>query len=159
MVINDHNNDVFTIRDEKEIDISEPKWNFIFNNSSLENYVMYFIGWHLDFIHSTEIKDNLNSLIINLSEQILIDNADHSKLIFKVKTLNRKDLNKLWQYYEYPSLVFIKTKLYEVKLVETFNNYSRKITLNKGFFHIYKMDPELNVLWIEKSRDINLFNL
>lgn len=146
------------IEDEVDIDISQEKWDFIFNNRYFTNCTLYFIGWRLDFIYKTEIKNSLDNLINKLAVQVFIDSENHSKLLFKVNSLDRKGLSKLWQFYEYPSLFFLENTFDETKLVNSFNNNSRNITTQNGFCHFYKIDPQTDTLWIEKSFEINLFD-
>ena len=159
MEVDKFENGKIRVKDEVDIDISHSKWNFIFNSTYFKNFAIYFIGWRLDFIYEIEIKKNLDNLINELAVQVFIDSEDHSKLLFKVNSLDRKVLKKLWQFYEYPSIFFLEDTFDEIKLVNAFNNNSRNILTQNGFCHLYKIDPETDTLWIEKSFDVIFFDL
>ena len=153
MEIKNHQNGLISIKDNGDVNISHSKWDFIFLDPVLNDCKVYFIGWRLDFIYKNEINNNLESLIENLSFEVFIDKDNHMKLFLKTRELDRNILSVLWQFYEYPSLIFLKKDSDEVKLIKEFETKTTKMKLPSGFCHLYKMDPESDVIWIDRSND------
>lgn len=147
-----HENQVISIKDlSHDLDISESKWNFIFAYLLKEIEVIYFRGHRSQFI-----DDDFYETINYLSEEILVDKGyDHFSLLFRLKptnlVFNRTLLSKLWTYYEYPALIFLKDKAEEQNLstsVESDGYYDDYISLVDGICIVYQ-SFELNVLWIK----------
>jgi hypothetical protein len=105
------NNNEVSIKDlTEEIDIGDPKWDFLFSKILEEYHEVYFYGSRLDF------KDlEFDQTVGYLANEILDDNnGSCSNLIFIFKPLSiaygRKLISKLWSYYELPSILFLKNR-------------------------------------------------
>lgn len=153
MEIKNHQNGLASIKDSSDVNISNSKWDFIFLDPVLNDCKIYFIGWRLDFVYKNEINNKLESLIEDLSCKVFIDKDNHMKLCLRARELDRKILSVLWRFYEYPSLIFLKNESDEAKLINEFETKIKKIKLTNGFCHLYKMDPESDVIWIDSTND------
>lgn len=150
---------------DNEINISSDKWDFVFNYLTSEVIYVYFKGWHLDASYTTEINQNLGNNIQYLAEQLYIDKDSHHIVFFKVKLsailLNRALLSQVWLCYDFPSLFFKKDDFQEESLIEKIRNPKSKNVLKEivdsltGVVVLHK-GAEYDVLWIEKSNDIEL---
>jgi len=142
-----------------DVDISEGKWDVIFDSLSRNAESIYFYGsrrWVAD--------DDLENLALSLGEEVMIDeDPDHCKLLFRLKPIsmmfNRKSLSKIWLYYEYPSIIFLQDKEEEVKLAEILEYdklyYSDIIEILKGVTLTYQ-SFEPDVLWLQCSMGLDL---
>lgn len=138
-----------------ELDISNNKWDFLFDFFLKGETAVYFEGFRLDF-PDEEFESNLEYL----SENILFVEDNFFRILFKVKlssiALSRGLISKFWNYYDNSSLIFLKNELEEETLIELsekreyINEYCKVI---KSAYIIYK-SFELDVLWIEKSKEM-----
>ena len=89
-----------------DLNISDSKWDFIFDFILKETTCFYFLGERLEYS-----DNNLSELIISLSETDSNIKSDYRKTFFKLKAANlmisRKQLSELWVYYEYPAIIFL----------------------------------------------------
>ena len=142
-----------------DLDIGEGKWDAIFDSLSKSAESIYFYGtrrW---------VKDgDFEELALSLGEECMIDeDPDHRSILFRLKPISmmfhRKSLSKIWLYYEYPSIIFLRDIKEEVKLVEilegTKHYYSDIIEILNGVTIIYQ-SFELNVLWMQCSMGLDL---
>lgn len=153
---------MLTIQDlDNDLDISDSKWDFLFEYLLKEAPEVYFEGWHLDSQYTEEINSNLPANVGYLAEKIFIDKDGHHILLFKVKQsaimLNRGLLNKVWKCYDYPSLIFMRDTLQEERLIKNNNQkpnrWIKRISILKSVFIAFR-SSQYDVLWVEKSSDL-----
>jgi len=147
---------IINIKEQSDINISDDKWDFLFKNPIFDNWSIYFNGWRFDCIYENEIDEQLSSIIEDVSDLSLIDKGNHVKLLIKLKGINRNLLNTLWKYYEYPSIIFLKNKSDQDRLIDKYLSYNRDMYVINDSCIIYKVDPESDVLWIQKDNNIRL---
>jgi hypothetical protein len=146
---------------DDDLDISDSKWDFIFEYLVKEAPEVYFEGWHLDSQYTDEINSNLLTNVEYLAEKVFIDKNGHHILLFKVKLsaimLNRSLLSRVWLCYDYPSLIFMRDTSEESKLVESSNQMPKRntkaISILKNAFIAFR-SSQYDVLWVEKSNDL-----
>jgi hypothetical protein len=139
-----------------DLDISDSKWDFIFEYLLKEAPIVYFEGFRL-WVEDNDFVKNVDYL----SDGILLDKNSHSVLLLKLKPssilLNRSLLNKMWEYYEYPMLIFLKDDTQENKLIELSNQLplaKDKITESlKEVFTAHRAGQP-DVLWLERSKEL-----
>lgn len=147
-----------TIKDlNQDLDISDRKWDFVFEYLLSETAIVYFEGFRL-WVEDEDFIKNINYL----ADQVLVNNRDYFIFLCKIKpgfiTINRGLLNTMWEYYEYPSLIFLKDENQEQKLVEICNQLplaKEKITEALNGVFIARRGGHPDVLWVEKSSDVN----
>jgi len=150
-----YNVNSLSIKDfRSDIVIADAKWDFIFKFISKNTESFYFLGEKLEYFDK-----ELNSLINDLAEtQINLCNDLH-KIFIKLNArnviLNRKRLSDLWNYYEYPAIIFLGKNKDENELtllckraltyIEIVGSMNGTYVLHRNF--------EPNVLWLKKSLD------
>ncbi|MGY4535640.1 hypothetical protein ACVW0P_000034 [Mucilaginibacter sp. UYNi724] len=146
-----HNDSLISIKDTiNELDISQSKWGFLFKYFHSNSDSVYFLG------HRKQFDDEHFKITIeNLSDTIMY--ADGAKKMFgiflKLKQLdwsyNRKYISKLWNYYEYPAIIFVKKKDEDlmIDLIKKGLFYEDIIDLINDIAILSKRF-ELYVLWI-----------
>jgi hypothetical protein len=135
-----------------DIDMSESKWNIMFDDLIKDSEATYFFGNKLNFF------DNEYLLLRNhIAEEVLIDQSNSSKTLIRLKPIswmfNRKQLAKLWQYYEDPAIIILSHKAEEATLVakrDSIHYYEAIINGLNDIAVVYQ-GMELNVLWIQTS--------
>jgi hypothetical protein len=142
---------------DDDLDISDSKWDFIFEYLLKEATIVYFEGFRL-WVEDNDFMKNVDYL----SDGILLDKNSHSVLLFKLKPssilLNRSLLNKMWEYYEYPMLIFLKDGTQESKLIELSNQLplaKDKITESLNGVFTVRRAGQPDVLWLERSIDLS----
>ena len=148
---------MLTIQDlNSDLDIGDSKWDFIFEYLLKEAHIVYFEGFRL-WVEDNDFLKNVDYL----SDGTLLDKNDHNVLLFKLKPsfvlLNRSLLNKMWEYYEYPMLIFLKDDTQEGRLIELSNQLplaKEKITESLKEVLIARRAGQPDVLWVEKSKDM-----
>lgn len=148
---------MLTIQDmDSDLDIGDSKWDFVFEYLLKEAHMVYFEGFRL-WVEDNDFLKNVDYL----SDDILLDKNNHNILLFKLKPsfvlLNRSLLNEMWEYYEYPMLVFLKDDTQENKLIELSNQLplaKDKITESLNEVLIARRAGQPDVLWLEKSKDM-----
>lgn len=149
-----HSNGCISIKDlTHDVDISEAKWDQIFNLASEDAEVIYFSARRSNYIN-----DELSSLINNLSQEALFQQATKlNQILVALKPIammfNRRQLAKLWQYYDRPAIVMVKDKSNESIIIENFikNRYYNELLVQIDGIVIYYWGIEPNVLWIQYS--------
>jgi len=135
---------------QNDLNISENKWNFIFDFLLKQSDAVYFKGFRFYF------KDeDFTSTINYVADEILAyDGKDYFGLLFRLKPssliYNRNLVSKLWEYYEYPTLIFLKDQLEENDLIDAFNN-GMVITEDLESVYIIYRSFQQNVLWVKSS--------
>ncbi|MFZ4931104.1 hypothetical protein [Chryseobacterium sp. Mn2064] len=154
-----HNEDLISIRDmNNDLDISSTKWDEIFDYFSQNTSYIYFQGfrrWIED--------DNLMNTINYISEEILVDKEkDHSIILCRLKSntliVNKLLLNKLFYYYEYPTIIFTKGIDQQKNLIKYVNQLPADLfsmfTVMSGIY-IASRDSQFDVLWLRKSQNMD----
>jgi hypothetical protein len=149
-----HKNDRASIKDERgDVIISDVKWNslFAFLTNLFERF--YFRG-DRKWVNDSEFSETIDFL----SEKILINNArSKSELLFRIKTAsmlqNRRLLSRMWEYYEFPAIVFLGSEQDEETLVECYKNraFNEDILNNIESVLILHRHTEPDVLWIRTN--------
>jgi hypothetical protein len=140
------------------LDISDVKWNVIFDALLKDCSVIYFYGFRIDYADS-----DFENAVLSLAEEFFIDDgAPHFRLLFRLNPIammfNRKQLSKLWKYYEDPAIIFLQDGNEETKLFETLldsHYYSDLIREVKSIMLVYS-GVQQNVLWLESSWGLDL---
>lgn len=141
-----------------EIDISAVKWNIIFDTLLKDCSKIYFYGIRIDYPGS-----DFEEIVLSLAEEFFIDEGPNNyRLLFRLKPIammfNRKQLSKLWKYYEDPAVIFLQDSSEETKLFETLldsHYYSALIREVKSVILAYsKFDH--NTLFLESSWGLDL---
>lgn len=148
---------LLSVKDETSdvININDSKWNDLFNLYSDKIDNIYFIGYKLFIRNSNHIE-----LIEDMCET-LIFNEGFYKVCFKVKhaflSINRMQISKLWDYYEYPALIFINDKINVNKFIQIVKGdfYYNNVVSSLSNSVIFYKSFEENVLWIAKSNDVD----
>lgn len=158
--VNFHKCNHISIKDlSHDIKLSETKWNTLFS-LFLENVEgVYFYGLDLNYN-----DDNLVDAVNYCSEYILVDDYEQSRLVFKVKEasilLNRALLYEIWNYYYYPSLIFIDDINQERDLINIINRergFIKNVLDELNDVKITYMEFERNVLWLQHNHIENIF--
>ena len=141
---------------DSDLDISDSKWNFVFEYLLKEAHTVYFEGFRL-WVKDNDFLKNVDYL----SDEILLDKSSHNVLLFRLKSssilLNRSLLSKMWEYYEYPMLIFLKDDAHERKLIEISNQLplaKDKITESLKEVFTARRAGQPDVLWLERSKDL-----
>ncbi len=152
-----HNENRVSIRDlEKDIDINDAKWNFIFHTILEKTQEIYFKGSRLNFI-----DDEFENTIRYLSDESFINESTskHSSLLIRLKPFdfkyNRRLLAKVWGYYDNPSLFFLASLENQHGLVRMLKGtffYDELINSIDKLFIIY-LSSQPDVLWFEGNVD------
>ena len=157
--IKKHTDYIWSIKDlNHDLDISESKWDFVFNHFFESSEAVYFDGARINFM-----DDDFLKTVSYVSEEILFDDPDeHFRILLRVKSanliLNRNLLSKLWIYYEQPAIFFLDDTSVECSYVKCYGeNYSTIKCLNKikGYRMLYSL-AEQDVLWIRSNEVITL---
>ena len=152
-----YNENFVSIKDlSGDLNISDAKWNKFFELLTKVFEGFYFLG---NRIWSN--IDEYDQTLAYLSEKILIDQGkEHSEILFRLKDssliYNRRFASRMWDYYEYPSFVFLGSKENEQILTQGYRNklfHDDVIERLEEIIVIYR-SFEQNVLWIKG--DINL---
>lgn len=103
---NIHNSNEVSIMDlNRNLDVSDVKWDLLINYFFKKSEVTYFYGLRLNYSYPELKKD-----VEYLSEEELFNEGNSNRVFFRVKSanviLNRTLLSKLWKTYEAPCLVF-----------------------------------------------------
>lgn len=149
--IKQHSNNHISIKDLlHDVDISERKWDFLFDELIRDSEVTYFFGNRI--IYTDEDYMLWRS---HIAEEVLIEQSNHLRLLIRLKPIswmfNRKQLAKLWQYYEYPAVIILSHQADEVRLTEVCNNkgrYNDVINAINDLAVVYQ-GAERDVLWIQ----------
>jgi hypothetical protein len=154
-----HRTNFVSIKDmTHDLDISEGKWDVIFDALVEKAESIYFYGTRR-WVEGADFED----LALSLGEECMIDEGvDHWRLLFRLKPIatmfHRKSLAKLWPCYEYPSIVFLQNKNEEMRLVSMLlgeRYFSDIVKVIDGVVFAHQ-SFEPNVLWIECSSDCDL---
>lgn len=150
-----YNKDLISLRDcEKDVNLAAHKWDSIFSFLIENTSTVYFNGYRLEYFDS-----ELKSTIDFLADENIYKGRSYSKLIFKVKAssimLNRGLISKLWERYEYPSLIFLKEELNEYNFSKLCKSkfHEEILSFFEGIYILYR-NIEPNVLWIQKSGEM-----
>jgi len=152
--IKQHQLNLVSIKDlDHDVDISESKWNNMFDTLTMDCEAFYFYSSRLNFM-----DDEYQPLLTSLADETLIDdNGSYWRVLCRLKPIalmfNRKQLAKLWQYYEHPALIVLKHERDEVTLVakcKTKCHYDEIINAIDGSAVMYQ-GMELDVVWIKTS--------
>jgi len=138
-----------------EIDLSDSKWDFLFDYVLKTTKNFYFLGDRLEY---SDYK--LNNCISFLSESNIRGDRDYYKVFFKLRPanliVNRKRLSELWSYYEYPAIIFIEKDIETSQLMWLFDSnvtYEEMVgTVSK--MYLFHKNFEYNVIWVEQSSDL-----
>jgi len=136
-----YNENFVSIKDlSSDLNISHTKWSKLFELLTKVFEGFYFLGSR---IWST--SDEYDQTLDYLSDEILIDQGkEHSKILFRLKDsslmYNRKLASHMWDYYEYPSIIFLGSR-------------ENEQILTKEIVVIYR-SFEQDVLWIKSNVDV-----
>jgi len=152
-----HNENFVSIKDlSGDLNISDSKWNNLF-----ELLIKVFEGFYFVGNRIWSNIDEYDQTLGYLSEEILIDQGeDYSEILFRLKDssliYNRRLASRMWDYYEYPSFVFLGSKENEQILTQGYRSkllHDDMIERMEEIIVLYR-SFEQNVLWIKG--DINL---
>ncbi|MCW1961282.1 hypothetical protein [Chryseobacterium viscerum] len=152
-----YNEDIISIKDmENDLEIKQIKWDDIFKYFSINTSYVYFLG----FKRWVE-NDNLMNTINFISDKILVSIGDDNRIILcklKIDTLiNRELINRMFHYYEFPTLIFIKNIEQEAEIVK----YTQRLPLgnipltNLPYLYTASRESQPDVLWLRKSQDMD----
>ncbi|REC59079.1 hypothetical protein DRF65_27865 [Chryseobacterium pennae] len=152
-----YNEEMISIKDmENDLNISQMKWDDIFKYFLINTSYVYFLGFKR-WIEDENFINTMNSI----SDRILVNIGNDSRIILcklKVSTLiNRSLLNRMFYYYEFPTLVFIKNIEQEQEII----NYTEKLPLgdipltNLSYLYIVSKESQPDVLWLRKSSNMD----
>jgi hypothetical protein len=151
--IKQHGDHLISIKDlMHDIDISESKWNLMFDDLIKDSEATYFFGNRLNFFDNEYLL-----LRSHIAEEVFIDQSNFSKMLIRLKTIswmfNRKQLAKLWQYYEDPAIIILSHKADEVRLIEMSNDkgYYEDIFNTMNSSAVVYQGMESDVLWIRTN--------
>lgn len=138
-----------SIRDnEGDLLLHDLKWNFLFSYLNSNSDFVYFKGGRL-----WVDDDDFDATVKGLAENIILEDKDSFNIFLKLKPVdwqfNRNLVSKLWEYYEFPSLIFI-TSQNESDMVDLIKGKFFVEDVIKGIDEIVVLSRqmELNVLWI-----------
>lgn len=161
MELSNYDNSRLSIKDfEGDIKISSKKWDDIFNFLLLKTNAVYFLGNRLEYAD----KDLSTTIDFLLADCQIIKDSDYYNVALKIKLssimFSRGLIEQLWIHYEYPCLVFLKKELKQADFVKlsTTKYYKDFFSFLEEFYILYK-SFETNVLWIEKSSDMDNYDL
>ena len=151
-----HNKQSASINDDNDLNIGESKWDFLFEFLLEHVESIYFWGTKLK-----DIDDEFDKLVFSLYEDILLDDGDPpNMLLFKVDkssiTSSRDILSLMWNYYEYPTLIFSYYDTNQDQLIEIIDikYHPEEIASSiKGITLVYPY-PMSIVLKIQSSPDM-----
>jgi hypothetical protein len=157
--IKKHTDYVWSIKDlTHDLNISEKKWDLIFNHFVENSEVAYFGGARTNFM-----DDDFLKTVEYVSEEVLFDDVDeHFKILFRIKPANlildRNLLSKVWAYYEQPAIYFFDDRRIEASFSECYkkNYFVVKCLGNIKQYQMLYCMAEQDVLWISSNQDINL---
>ncbi|RKS97846.1 hypothetical protein [Chryseobacterium defluvii] len=153
-----YNNELISIKDmNNDLEISQAKWNDIFEYFLTQTSHVYFLG----FKRWIE-NDNLMNTINFISEKILVNIGNDNRIILcKLKSniliMDRTLINRMFYYYEYPTLIFIK----DINQEEALIKYAEKLPLGDTpltdlpYLFTASRESQLDVLWLRKSLDMD----
>ncbi|MDB5114775.1 MAG: hypothetical protein JWQ79_267 [Mucilaginibacter sp.] len=156
-----HNKQFVSVKDHHEINISESKWNFIFEFLLKNGQVVYFLGHRYNYM-----DDEFEKTVFYLREEVLWSVDDPPiHLFFRVKDAaflsNRNLLAKMWSYYEFPVLIFSNQKSKQDLLTAMIENrdYPEQIMSSiDGLIMVFPPHSFSDFLYIRTSADMpNLF--
>jgi hypothetical protein len=141
-----------------DLDISDVRLTRLFDSLKIFENV-YFIGNRAYFS-----DDQVDQTIDFLSEEVFIKNTSKSfRLFCRLKPVsfnyNRKLLNKLWQYYEFPAFIFLGDKVDESDLITAYNTSTFHDDLVKNVDNLVILFrlAEQNVIWIKGNVNLSVF--
>jgi hypothetical protein len=148
-----HNDRKVSIKDLlNNINLSQFKWDFLFNSLFEISDAVYFGGQRLYFKNQ-----EFDETISFLSEKILYQ--DNFTILFKLNAsgivVSRNLVSKLWLYYEYPAIFFLKDNNYESELVILYkgnNTYESIIAKTSANLLVLYQSFEQDVLWIQSNQ-------
>jgi len=152
-----YNENFVSIKDlSSDLNISHTKWSKLFELLTKVFEGFYFLGSR---IWST--SDEYDQTLDYLSDEILIDQGkEHSKILFRLKDsslmYNRKLASHMWDYYEYPSIIFLGSRENEQILTKGYKNklfHDDMIERIEEIVVIYR-SFEQDVLWIKSNVDV-----
>jgi hypothetical protein len=151
--IHHHNKNLVSIKDlELDVEIADQRWDFIFNSlSDFEHF--YFLGSRaLDF------DKKLGMYLNSYTNILLAKGSNYFEVFAKINLgnilINRNGINKLWEYYEYPSFIFCTTstdKDLEILAINQRISYTEMADILEDILIIYR-EMEKNVLWMQKGK-------
>lgn len=152
-----YNTNKLSLKDSaKFLDISQKKWNAMFDFFLNRTSSIYFRGSRLEF-KSPELSRNIDLLV---DGNTLLFDEKYVKIAFKVKigsVLHGRGLIRdLWNHYEYPCIILLKKELNLNEFQRLFSArfYEDFFDLIIDGYLIYK-SFEPDVLWIEKTSDMD----
>lgn len=145
----------FSIKDlSGDIDITEKRWDILFEMLMEDSACIYFHGIELNYN-----DENLIKTVKWLNDNVLFDDIDVNNLLFKIKTssilLSRNLVSTLWNYYWSPSLIFMLDENHEDFLRELIGRhfYVKDILEQIEGIKIIYMGAERDVLWLQHNFD------
>lgn len=138
-----------------DLNISDHKWDFIFDYLVERTNTAYFEG----FRKWVRDPDNLK-IIDTVSEKVLVVKDEGHVILIKLKwstvMLNRAMLNTLWEMYEYTRLIFLVMEENESKLIPITAHLPGRIAQHTSLQGIYVVERKSapDVLWLSKSPDM-----
>jgi hypothetical protein len=162
-MIGNHNFDLFEYSDNRisikdlqgDLDLSNDKWNFIFELilQKTENY--YFLGERIEYFD----KD-FSSLVDETSICLYQLEPDMGKILINLKpatvVINRRKLLKLWMQYEFAAVLFCGQRTEQSELMRLCKGIASYEEIAGSIENIYLIHKshELDVLWLIKSFDM-----
>jgi hypothetical protein len=137
------------------INLAENKWTPLFDFCNYVFEAAYFIGDRTQFL-----DDDFEKTIEYLAEEVFVIEEKYRRIIFKIKPaflhLNRSLLNKLWIYYEYPSLIYLGDERDEEWLINAYkhNTFHEDIVEALEEVLIFNRLTEENVIWVRAGFDV-----
>lgn len=140
----------------KDLNISDPQWNRLFDVLSNLFEGIYFLG-NRNWSDNKEFDNTLNYL----SEELLLDkDKQHSEILFRLKNsfvkFNRRLVSQMWDYYEFPCFIFLGDLSNEANLLQInrskifyddiINNIDDILLLYRSF--------QQDVLWIKGNVNV-----
>lgn len=152
--IHKHKENFFSIKDlNNDINLSDFKWQFIFDLLMEDTVVVYFRGVDLNY-DDGELYANIDFLKDDYS---FFTNRERKEICFRVKmasvVLNRGLLATVWNYYWSAGLYFLSEKETENSFVNLLKNRASNANILEeilGVKTIY-MGVERDVIWMEHN--------
>ncbi len=158
--IKSHNDIIFSIKSNTgSVAINDATWDFIFDFHK-QSKDFYFIGNGPQFEYLHVEKD-----IAFLADEIIYSEDNHFQILLKLRPgsllVSRNLLNRFWEYYEYPAIVFVESAVNKISLTGLARgegSYDSFVRNNDGVSVIFR-SFELDVMWVAQNPNNPLFAL